>query len=684
MPSTKSPWLISLLAGCLISFLSQSLVRSQVVPSENVSLEPLRYHNPGLIVDLGVGLWAWPIPTDVDGDGDYDLLVACPDQPSNGVWFFENIDGDTAKQPLPVFKPGVKLSAAVHYLMPSDAFGQLRVLSPGVEYLDFARMGTNRPVKLDIDGNFHRLVGTQTKGPQIRHRQWTYVDYDGDGRLDLVVGIEDWSDYGWDDAYNEAGQWTAGPLHGFVYWLKNVGTTEQPRYQEPQRVFSQSGVIDVYGCPTPQFADFDADGDLDLICGQFLDGLTYFQNIGTRTEPRYADGVPVLTADRTPVKMDLQMIVPIVFDWNRDGQPDLIVGDEDGRVAWIKNTGTRDEHNQPLFESPVYFRQQADELKCGALATPVGVDWDGDGDWDIISGNTAGYLEFFENLSGPSIARPRWNAPVRLQVDGKDFRIMAGANGSIQGPAEAKWGYTTLTAGDWDGDGRSDLMVNSIWGQVVWLRNLGPVDGSSSGLPQLAPPQPVIVQWPENPPLKPAWLWWTPAPGSLVTQWRTTPVMVDWDRDGLMDLVMLDHEGYLAWYQRQQVGDERVLLPPQRIFYGNNLSVADSRHRIQNANPGPLQLNQGRAGASGRRKLAVVDWDGDGHLDVLVNSENANWLRNLGREGPEVWLEDRGPLSKSNVQGHTTSPGTVDFNGDGIPELIIGAENGRIYTPTRD
>ena len=52
-------------------------------------LKPLQYNHPGLVVDLGVGLWAWPLPCDADGDGDYDLIVSCPDKPSNGVWFFE-------------------------------------------------------------------------------------------------------------------------------------------------------------------------------------------------------------------------------------------------------------------------------------------------------------------------------------------------------------------------------------------------------------------------------------------------------------------------------------------------------------------------------------------------------------------------------------------------------------------
>ena len=41
-------------------------------------------------------------------------------------------------------------------------------------------------------------------------------------------------------------------------------------------------------------------------------------------------------------------------------------------------------------------------MKFGALATPVGFDWDGDGDTTSSRGNTAGYIGFIENLSGPA------------------------------------------------------------------------------------------------------------------------------------------------------------------------------------------------------------------------------------------------------------------------------------------
>ena len=94
-------------------------------------LTRLRYNHPGLVVDLGVGLWAWPVPCDADGDGDFDLIVSCPDKPSNGIWLFENATGDTATTKFPIFKPARRLSQTVHYVMPSYVGERMRVLSPG-------------------------------------------------------------------------------------------------------------------------------------------------------------------------------------------------------------------------------------------------------------------------------------------------------------------------------------------------------------------------------------------------------------------------------------------------------------------------------------------------------------------------------------------------------------------------
>ena len=89
-------------------------------------------------------------------------------------------------------------------------------------------------------------------------------------------------------------------------------------------------------------------------------------------------------------------------------------------------------------------------------------------------------------------------------------------------------------------------MVNSIWGKVIWYENRG-----TRKKPKLSKAKPIEVQWTGKPP-KPAWNWWNPKQKELVTQWRTTPIVVDWDKDGLMDLVMLDHEGYFAFFKRKK------------------------------------------------------------------------------------------------------------------------------------
>ena len=622
------------------------------------SLEPLKYNNPGLKVDLGVGLWAWPVPCDADGDGDYDLIVSCPDKPSNGVWLFENATGDTKTNRMPVFKPARKLSKTLHYVMPSYVDGGMRVLSPGIEYRNFEKVGLAEPTKLDVEAKFYKPEGTQPKGPKMRHNQWRYVDYDGDGDLDLITGIEDWSYYGWDDAWNAKGEWQNGPLHGFVLLHRNSGSTASPKYAEPVKLEANGRPIDTFGCPSPSFVDFDGDGDLDLLCGEFLDGFTYFENTGSRTEPQYASGLGLKNHRGERLAMDLEMIVPIAFDWDRDGDHDLIVGDEDGRVAFVENVSPKGAKT-PVFKSPVYFQQEADTLKCGALATPVGCDWDGDGDIDIVSGNTAGYIEFFENLSGPKKPSPKWAAPKRLEAGGQTFRVMAGPNGSVQGPAEAKWGYTTLNVADWDGDGLADVVLNSIWGRVQWLKNIG-----TRTSPKLAAAESIEVEWPGAAP-KPAWTWWTPVGKELVTQWRTTPVVHDFTGDGLVDLAMLDVEGTLVLFERAKRDGKLVLLAPRKAF-------VDEKGE-------PLRLNAGTAGKSGRRKLCVTDWDGDGKTDFLLNSSNADFLKQTGfKDG--VWsFKNAGTLAKTNIEGHDVSPAVVDFDGDGVPDFVGGAEDGRFY-----
>jgi len=620
-------------------------------------LQPLKYKHPGLVVDLGVGLWAWPMPLDYDGDGDMDLLVACPDKPSNGVYYFENPTQDP-KAKLPVFKPGIWIGTTTHNFQVSYVDGRPRILKPGFEFPRDEQTG-----KFDFEQPKKIYPRTNIHDNGVRANMWRYIDYEGDGDHDLIVGVGDWTDYGWDHAYDNHGRWRNGPLHGYVYLIANDGSEAEPNYSgTPRKLQAGGGEIDVFGWPSPNFEDFDGDGDLDLLCGEFLDGFTYFDNIGTREHPVYAAGRKLNAADGQPLVMDLQMITPTACDWDRDGDFDLIVGDEDGRVALVEGTGEFD-NGLPVFHKPVYFQQEADTLKFGALATPLACDWDGDGDEDILCGNTAGYIGFFENLGSDENGMPKWSAPSRLvaRLDPTEspdasngppsrvFRVMAGPSGSIQGPCEAKWGYTTLSIADWDKDGDPDILYNSIWSQIGVLRN-------EKGL---LVPCDLKTGTAEEPP---KWYWWESESNSALTQWRTTPVAVDFDGDAKLDFVALDQEGYLTLRSQGKSAE--------RIFVDED-----------NAS---LRLNAKSCGASGRVKLAVVDWDGDGRLDVLVNSENATWYRNCEERDGKIVLKRIGNLARRNVAGHTSSPAACDFDRDGKPDLLVGAENGRIYHVRHD
>ncbi|MEN6385718.1 MAG: hypothetical protein ABFD79_11045 [Phycisphaerales bacterium] len=130
---------------------------------------------------------------------------------------------------------------------------------------------------------------------------------------------------------------------------------------------------------------------------------------------------------------------------------------------------------------------------------------------------------------------------------------------------------------------------------VVWFKNIG-----TAQKPELAAAQPVKILW-ERKQLKPKWNWWNPAINEFVTQWRTTPFVIDLNKDGLNDLVMLDHEGFLAFFERIKKDNELFLTPCKRVFY----IKANGQTTL-------WQPNSGSAGKSGRRQFVMTDWDMDG------------------------------------------------------------------------
>ncbi|MCC6699030.1 MAG: VCBS repeat-containing protein [Candidatus Hydrogenedentes bacterium] len=580
------------------------------------------YGRGSIVADMGFGLWAQVAPIDWDEDGDWDVIYSTPDAPQNGTYLYIQTRSG-------VFQQTQRLGDGLWFPAIADMNGDNRIdlFAGKVWYDDIKANGLSKQMESPVKQPKEKLRGFMI----------VQVDWDGDGVLDLVSATEDWEEYGWDRGFDETGNWTRGPLHGFLYMHRNTGTNQAPVYAEAVRLEADDTPIDVYGRPCPCIADFDGDGDLDLICGEFRDEFTYFENVGTRSIPRFAAPRPVMTSSGV-LRIDLCMMSPVACDWNLDGMPDLFIGPEDGRVSVCTNRGMS--RGAPHFSEERFLKELDPPIKSGALVTP----WMNPETKDIYCGNTAGYLEWFR------FAKDGYREGRNLGSNNIPFRIMAGYNGSVQGPAEEKWGYTVPVLGDVTGDGRDDLVFNSIIGRIEYM-DLDAARGF------ISPPRPVIVTWPEAPPY-PAWNWWKPGPTDLAVHWRSRPQILDWDKDGANDLVMLDHEGYLAFYRAAGGGSFE---PGQRVFKGEDGQ--------------PLRLNEKEGGGSGRANIHLVDWDADGDLDLIRNTENTGWFENTG-DARFVW---KGNFPGRKLAGHNTAPQAIDWNGDGQLDLIVGAEDGHIY-----
>jgi hypothetical protein len=151
--------------------------------------------------------------------------------------------------------------------------------------------------------------------------------------------------------------------------------------------------VPIYCCigSSPLFADFDGDGRLDLISGSYDPGACYlFRGIGGG---QFAARETLVDRNNKPLLRvpDQQQVYqsfgswPALVDWDDDGDLDLLVGGFDGTIHVFLNVGTR---RAPQFTGS-NFRVQADgkDLKIpGGHAAPVVVDWDGDGHWTSFAG----------------------------------------------------------------------------------------------------------------------------------------------------------------------------------------------------------------------------------------------------------------------------------------------------------
>jgi hypothetical protein len=338
----------------------------------------------------------------------------------------------------------------------------------------------------------------------------------------------------------------------------------------------------------------------DIITGSRQGNLVHYRNLAARgfeLETRRLAAGPDGIALRHP------SINPSVCAY-----PGGLIAAGEGALYFYRFTGGWTPGGAPVFSEPLPVLQERADLYAGTLPSPTAIDWDGDGIIDIITGNSEGFVLFFKNIGDNE--EPRFLPGARVQAGGRDIHVQAGYSGSLQGLQENRWGYLSPNAFDWNDDGLPDLVTGDISGDYLVYLNRG-----TRAEPRLDPAQTLYC---DGIPLR--------------GMWRCRPALAR--VEGRAALVIVDGGDHFHLYWR---------IDDHNVEDGGKLLLEDGK---------PIGASGGPGGWSGRAKLDLFDWNGDGRLDLIIGTNRVNSIpdRKTGLPMPGIGIKTLGtPLLMLNT-----------------------------------
>ncbi len=284
--------------------------------------------------------------------------------------------------------------------------------------------------------SFTDLAEVQAAGRPIEHGRSTtvprVVDWDGDGKLDLLVGAA-----------------------GAVWRYRNEGTLTSPRFAAGVRV--QAGGHDIQlgtGRMSISWVDANGDGKQDLVVAAEQERkVRYYRNaVAGGKEPMLAEAVIFKTRGSDDFVADDVRVD--VADWNGDGLPDVIVGSRSGDVKVAYDVGTA---AAPVLDSPTTAVDAAGRKLSGSYNLNVRVaDVNQDGTPDLVESYNWGTIKF--HINAGTKQRPLLPESGLFTVHGPGFAPVD-LHALTDGPL--------VDFGDFNGDGTIDIVMGGeVHGRV--------------------------------------------------------------------------------------------------------------------------------------------------------------------------------------------------------------------------